>query len=110
MADETKVTETENVEKETKGSSKKAATVEPVFEYEIQLKVHEYTNIPVRHDIKRVVVKNLGGGDAYLDDVEVKYVKEQKLAPGETREFKDVSFIHVRSASRPTLKVSMFNK
>lgn len=81
-----------------------------IYSEEIQLKIYESVRLPVLSGAKRVVVENIGVGEAFVDSISIKYDPKYKLRPGESKEFTKVSQIFLGSASRPTLRISMFSE
>lgn len=104
--------ESRDSEGEGKSGDESAQKVEGKLLYfkEMQLKIYESVCLPVVSGTKRVVVENIGMGDAFVDSISVKYDPKYKLSPGERKEFINVSRLFLGSASRPMLRISMFDK
>ncbi|MEK5060941.1 MULTISPECIES: hypothetical protein [unclassified Paenibacillus] len=81
---------------------------EPLVAYDYQLRLYENKIIGVHPEAKRVVITNLGAGDLYSDVDMVSFDPADRIAPGESKEFKGAVKVFVRSASRPTVRIEQF--
>lgn len=78
--------------------------------HEQQLNIYETAVLSVPAGAQRVEVENVGGGDLYVDSVAIQYDARYLLAPGQKKQFKNVSHVFVGSASRPTVRLTAFSK
>lgn len=87
-------------------SEKKAA--EPIEVIEGQLGIYESRVIHVPGNAKSAVVKNLGGGDLYVDNTGVQLTSNYRVSPGEEKEYSGAKVIFISSASRPNFRAEFY--
>lgn len=95
-------------------TAKAKQTVEKVVEaevldtFEVQLGIFEEKVIAVPTEAKRVVAEVMYGGDTFIDIVRPDMSVDKYVAPGESKEFKDVLALILVSASRPVVRITIF--
>lgn len=92
----------------SKDGTDKGDNAEPLVAYDYQLRLFENKIISVHPQAERVVITNLGEGDLYSDVDAVSFDPADRLAPGDSKEFRGASRVFVRSASRPTVRIEQF--
>jgi hypothetical protein len=85
--------------------AKKEAKGEVVFETEKQLSIHREQFYSVQNKGAKVVVKNIGYGDAYVGTESPAIKPENLIVTGEEKVFEDVGLLFLDSASQPKLVI-----
>ncbi|WP_426455303.1 hypothetical protein ACP26L_36400 (plasmid) [Paenibacillus sp. S-38] len=79
-----------------------------LYTHEMTLSIYETRVFPVVPGTGRIVVENLAGGDAFVSETARTFSEESRIAPGEAREIVGASVVYLSTASRPRLRISMF--
>lgn len=103
LVEELKVAKSESAPKELE--EEKVEEVEVAYEFDVKLKIHQIVSYRTPLYAKRVKVTNMGGGDAFVGEGDVKFSDKFLLAPGESKMFEEAEVVIARSASRPTLNI-----
>lgn len=101
----TDVTEVNQVE-EGKPESEPVVEGTVICEGVIKLRVHDTRVINLYPTSSKVVIENLGGGDAYVSGDVLRLSIKDVVRPGGKKVIENTNAIIVRASSRPTLKIT----
>lgn len=79
-----------------------------VDKQEFRMNLHELFVVNLVQGVREVIVKNLGGGDLYVSNSELKYNDSDLVKPDSEKVFKNPDRVILYSFSRPLVAVEQY--
>lgn len=94
--------------KEEEIKAQEERDLELVRQEKFRMNLLELFVVDLIPNVKRVVVKNLGGGDLYVSDSELKYDESDLVRPNTEKGFENPNMVIMYSFSRPLVVIEQY--